>query len=414
MCDQALDYIQRADIVHYLVLDNATEAFIQLHAKKAADLYQYYDTEKNRLTTYTQMAEIMVNSVREGNLTVAVLYGHPGIFVCPSHRAIAICKEEGYEAKMLPGISAADCLFADLGIDPSTHGCMMIEATLMLFGEGRLDPRNHLIIWQPGAVGKAQMVFDNEYLPRIADYLEPVYGADFPIIAYLGAMRPLEKPRMDRITVGDLRRKDGPASWINACTTLYLPPKELPQLRRPDLGFEWQQSGKAPDAQALLPTSAYRISYPDMAVASLYNSVAQAAVDALKEWKYPAAIMRNREMHASPALRRAAMKLALLHHRVEHLPGDQIGKLIASEPGLTDEERAKLRGNIYQVDQILKNKPVTLSTGPYTKPPTPSVQIQNAADEVDDIFEAVIEEGEELLAGAEGGAPVLRRVALVR
>jgi hypothetical protein len=30
---------------------------------------------------------------------------------------------------MLPGISAEDCLFADLGIDPGIYGCQSYEAT---------------------------------------------------------------------------------------------------------------------------------------------------------------------------------------------------------------------------------------------------------------------------------------------
>lgn len=110
-------------MVFYLALDRATEVFIQAHAKKYENLHQYYDTEKLRLDTYTQMAEVMLNSTRAGRLTVGVLYGHPGVFVNPSHRAIYIARQEGYEAKMLPGVSAEDCLYADLGVDPSTTGC---------------------------------------------------------------------------------------------------------------------------------------------------------------------------------------------------------------------------------------------------------------------------------------------------
>jgi hypothetical protein len=30
---------------------------------------------------------------------------------------------------MLPAISAEDCLFADLGVDPADHGCPSYEAT---------------------------------------------------------------------------------------------------------------------------------------------------------------------------------------------------------------------------------------------------------------------------------------------
>lgn len=116
------------------------------------------------------MAEIMLESVREGNLTVAVFYGHPGVFVTPTHRAIYIAREEGFSAKMIPGVSAEDCLYADLGIDPATAGCSMFEATHLIQEPNRLDPRNHVLIWQPGCVGVTNMIFDNEEIHKVRLY----------------------------------------------------------------------------------------------------------------------------------------------------------------------------------------------------------------------------------------------------
>ena len=66
----------------------------------------------------------MLQEVRLGKVVVGVFYGHPGIFVAPSHRAISIARAEGYEAKMLPAVSAEDSLYADLGVDPSRCGCV--------------------------------------------------------------------------------------------------------------------------------------------------------------------------------------------------------------------------------------------------------------------------------------------------
>lgn len=113
------------------------------------------------------MAETILASVRKGNMTVAVFYGHPGVFVTPSHRAIYIARQEGYKAKMLPGVSAEDCLYADLDIDPASSGCSMYEASFLLLEPDRLDSRHHLIIWQVGCVGKEAMVFDNKELYKV-------------------------------------------------------------------------------------------------------------------------------------------------------------------------------------------------------------------------------------------------------
>lgn len=95
----------------------------------------------------------MLMHLRDGKNVVGVFYGHPGVFVSPSHRTIDIARKEGYTVKMLPGISAEDCLFADLGIDPSTPGCLTYEATDMLLCKKPLIPSSHLILYQVGCVG---------------------------------------------------------------------------------------------------------------------------------------------------------------------------------------------------------------------------------------------------------------------
>ena len=73
---------------------------------------------RSRLDTYQDMVDRILACVREGSDVCVAFYGHPGVFVYPSHEAIKRARIEGYKATMLPGISAEDCLFADLGIDP--------------------------------------------------------------------------------------------------------------------------------------------------------------------------------------------------------------------------------------------------------------------------------------------------------
>lgn len=102
----------------------------------------------------------MLRDVRAGLDVLGIFYGHPGVFVSPTHRAIAIAQDEGYVAKMLPGVSAEDYMFSDLGFDPAVHGCMSQEATALLLTGTKLDPTVHNIIWQVGSVGVTTMVFN--------------------------------------------------------------------------------------------------------------------------------------------------------------------------------------------------------------------------------------------------------------
>ena len=54
---------------------------------------------------------------------------------------------------MLPAISAGDCLFADLGVDPSYPGSQSLEATDLLLRNCTILSDAHVIVLQVGCVG---------------------------------------------------------------------------------------------------------------------------------------------------------------------------------------------------------------------------------------------------------------------
>lgn len=101
-----------------------------------------------RILTYYQMAEAILHPVRQGQNVVAIYYGHPGIFVYARHRAIQIAHKQGLKAKMLPGVSALDCLFADLGVDPSYPGLQVLEATDFLLRKRKILTDGHFVLLQ--------------------------------------------------------------------------------------------------------------------------------------------------------------------------------------------------------------------------------------------------------------------------
>src|SRR5690606_11011911 len=107
--------IERADKVFYCVADPATVVWLKARRPDAYDLYVLYDEDKARYITYVQMTEALLYYVRQGLHVVAVYYGHPGIFVLSTHRAIQIARREGRHATMRANVSALDTLCADLG-----------------------------------------------------------------------------------------------------------------------------------------------------------------------------------------------------------------------------------------------------------------------------------------------------------
>ena len=78
--------------------------------------------------------------MREGKRVCAVFYGHPGVYVRRPTPRSRRARQEGYQARMLPAVSAEDCLFADLGVDPGEHGWQSWEATGFLLRGYEPDP----------------------------------------------------------------------------------------------------------------------------------------------------------------------------------------------------------------------------------------------------------------------------------
>ena len=175
--------IRDADEVFFCVADPATVVWIKALRPDAYDLYVLYDDGKPRYLTYMQMAEAMLHFVRMGRRVLAIYYGHPGVFVLSTHRAIAIARREGHRAVMRAAVSALDTLCADLGIDPSQPGLQTFEATDMLIRRRRVDICVHLVLWQVGLIGELgyrRKGFLNSGFSLLLDYLEEAYGPATP------------------------------------------------------------------------------------------------------------------------------------------------------------------------------------------------------------------------------------------
>ena len=222
------EVIERADRVFFCVADPATVVWLKRLRPDAYDLYVLYDDRKPRYITYMQMAEAMLYGVRCGEHVVAIFYGHPGVFVLSTHRAIAIARREGHAAEMRPAVSALDCLCADLGIDPSNPGLQTHEATDLLVRRRTPDTTVHVVLWQVGLIGEMgfrRNGFLNRNFSTFVDYLQAHYGTSFPAVHYIASRYPTVPPLIERVALDTLHEPAAQAR-ITGLSTFYLAPKD--------------------------------------------------------------------------------------------------------------------------------------------------------------------------------------------
>jgi len=220
---EARGWISSAEKVLYCVADAASERLILKLNPNAESLYIYYGEGKPRKETYQQMIDRTMECVRDGLNVCVAYYGHPGIFVYPSHKSITAARSEGFAARMLPAVSSLDCLFCDLGIDPST-GCQMFEATDLLLRQRPIDIHSHVIIWQIACVGDLGFSFkgyDCRHVPRLVEYLLTMYPSDYEVTIYEAAQFVICEPVIERRPLCNLANHK-----LSGISTLYLPPLE--------------------------------------------------------------------------------------------------------------------------------------------------------------------------------------------
>ncbi|MEZ0470315.1 SAM-dependent methyltransferase [Luteimonas salinilitoris] len=219
---RARSYIEQADVVFVAVSDSIVELWVKEMHPDVRSLQPYYGKGKSRHDTYREMVEAMLREVRSGRKVCGVFYGHPGVFALVPHRAVGQARSEGFDAHMEPGVSAEDCLYADLGIDPGTFGCQHFEASQFMFYRRRLDPSAYLVLWQVGVAGDRSIrrfSTGAEHRQLLVELLLEDYPEDHEVILYEAATLPVSEARMERIPLSRLVDAE-----LHLQTTMVVPP----------------------------------------------------------------------------------------------------------------------------------------------------------------------------------------------
>jgi precorrin-6B methylase 1 len=218
----ARSYIETSDVVFTGLSDGVMELWLAKMHPDVRSFQSLYQEGKPRSDTYEQMVEAMLDEVRAGMRVCGAFYGHPGVFAWPTHKAIEIARREGFSAHMEPGVSAEDCLYADLGIDPGKYGCQHYEASQLMLYRRRIDTSAYLVLWQVGVAGDqslARFSTGAAYRQVLVDVLARDYDLEHEVILYEAVTLPMHQPRIER-----LRLRELPAANVDTHVTLVIPP----------------------------------------------------------------------------------------------------------------------------------------------------------------------------------------------
>src|SRR3990167_2110884 len=215
-------YITQSDKVLYLVNEPAIEEWIHLTNSNSESLENIYRSYSLRLHSYRAITHQILSEVKKNQRVCVVIYGHPTIMVQPALEAAIQAKKEGIDVLVLPGVSAEDCLFVDLMINPGSSGWQSFEATDLLIHQRSIDNRSHLILWQAGLIGELGIPKpenNNRAINVLLDYLLKYYALTDEMIVYEASQYPGFKPKIANLYIGDLCN-----TIISRTSLLYIPP----------------------------------------------------------------------------------------------------------------------------------------------------------------------------------------------
>lgn len=220
---EARSAIESADRVFFLVTDPLTLEYLERCNSNLESLHTSYASGRPRMDSYLEMVGRIIGTMERGESVCVALYGHPGVFAFPAHEAIRQARARGWYARMCPAVSAEDCLFADLGVDPAWTGCQSFEATDFLLFNRRWDIRSALVLWQIGVIGDTSFQGGGYAykagLQLLVGRLAEHYGPEHRVIVYEAAHYPIYPHRADTVSVAELAD-----TALTPESTLFVPP----------------------------------------------------------------------------------------------------------------------------------------------------------------------------------------------
>lgn len=228
--------IRRSKEVLYVDTGVATRAFLQNLCPKVTSLYETsYCDAGCRLGSYDRMAVAVIEAALDHPPVTFAMGGHPIVGAEAPFLIHEMARLLGLKVLTLPGISAMDCMFAELMIDPCVDGLQMYEATDLLLRRHPLLPEVPALIWQIGVV-ETRLHSQRRSKPSRFDlfiaHVLQFYPPGHRVTAYFASQHPLMRSQILRFPIGEIGEY---AEQLHAGFTLFIPVARVRPIADQDL-----------------------------------------------------------------------------------------------------------------------------------------------------------------------------------
>ncbi len=222
---EAEDALRRCNEILFLDAGIATRAWLETYCPKVTSLFATtYVEARARLPGYREMAVQVLDAALDRAPVGFAINGHPTVGVTASALVARAAGALGLDVAVLPGISAMDCLLAELMLDPVVEGLQMFEATDLLLRQRPMQNDVPALIWQVGTVETSlhtERPSRPERFRRLRAHLLTFYPPEHPATAVHASSHPLVPTASWTFPLG---RIEAEADRLHAAVTLYLPP----------------------------------------------------------------------------------------------------------------------------------------------------------------------------------------------
>ena len=220
--------IRGSQEVLYVDTGIATQELLERWCPRVTPLYlASYVEGGNRVNAYQIMAARVVDAAMRRPPVTFAMHGHPIVGAYAPFLIRDMAGLLGLNVQVLPGVSALDCLFAELTVDPCVLGMQMVEATDLLLRRRPLQPDVPALIWQIGNLETrlhSDRVSRPERFERFTRHLLQFYPADHEVTAVYCSPHPLVPTVKLRFALGAMADH---AHKLHAGFTLYVPPSSV-------------------------------------------------------------------------------------------------------------------------------------------------------------------------------------------